>query len=62
MENDKVAARPQAAPVAVGVLLLLYGLGLFVMSDGEANPALVLLAAVLGLACIAWGLRGMFRR
>ena len=42
-------------PVAVGVLLLLYGLGLFLMSDGEAEPALILLAACLGAGAIAWG-------
>ena len=43
-------------PIAVGVLLCLYGLGLWLMSDGEANPALVLLAVALGAAAVAWGL------
>lgn len=48
--------KPYVPPIAVGVLLFLYGTGLWLMSGGEANPALVLLAFVLGAAAIAWGL------
>ena len=48
--------KPYVPPIAVGVLLFLYGVGLWLMSDGEANPALVLLAFALGAVAIAWGL------
>ena len=48
--------KPYVPPIAVGVLLFLYGIGLWLMSGGEANPALVLLAFVLGAAAVAWGL------
>ena len=41
--------------MAVGALLLLYGLGLWLMSDGDAEPALVLLAALLGATALGWG-------
>ena len=56
--ESKDMTRPTATwamPMAVGALLLLYGLGLWLMSEGEANPALVLLAAVAGVAALAWG-------
>ena len=56
--ESKETTRPAATwamPTAVGALLLLYGLGLWLMSEGEANPALVLLAAVAGVAALAWG-------
>ena len=57
MDNDKAVKRPLFGPIAVGVLVLLYGLGMFAMSGGEANPALLLLAVLVGAACIWWGFR-----
>lgn len=50
------AARPAATwamPMAVGALLLLYGLALLLMSE-DATPV-VLLVAVLGAAALGWG-------
>lgn len=58
MTDKSNANRPATAwalPMGVGVLLALYGLALFLMSDGEANPALVLAALVLGVAAFGWG-------
>ena len=58
MESKETTPKPTAAwamPMAVGALLLLYGLGLWLMSDGDAEPALVLLAALLGATALGWG-------
>ena len=57
MDDDKAVRRPLFGPVAVGALLLLYGLGMFLMSEGEASPALLLLVATLRATCIWWGFR-----
>lgn len=55
--TDKEAATPASAwalPMGVGVLFLLYGLGMFLMGDDDSAP-LVLLAALLGAASLGWG-------
>lgn len=51
-----------AAPMAVGVLLLLYAFATWLMSEGEANPAFVLLAVTLGVGALAWGYYAKARR
>lgn len=54
-KDSPTPATAWALPMAVGALLLLYGLALWLMSDGEANPALLLSAAALGVAALGWG-------
>lgn len=57
MEQTETHAKPAttwALPMGVGALVLLYGLALLLMGDGDA-PEVLLLIAVLGAAAIGWG-------
>lgn len=53
--DGKPAVATYAAPIAVGVLLVLYAVALLLMSGGEANPALVLLFGLLGVCAAGYG-------
>lgn len=58
MDQQQTQTKPQqqwAPPMAVGVLLLLYGFATWLMSEGEANPAILLIAGVLGVGALSWG-------
>lgn len=43
--------------LSVGILLLLVAAGMLLLPSVEANPAVVLLVALVGAGCILWGFR-----
>lgn len=43
--------------LSVGILLLLVAAGMQLLPSVEANPAVVLLVALVGAGCILWGFR-----
>lgn len=54
----KVApGRRRCGGLSVGVLLLLVAAGMLLMPSVEADPAVVLLVALIGAGCILWGFR-----
>lgn len=55
MGNNQKPDTSYLPPMGVGVLLLLYAVATWLMSDGEANPALIVLAGLLGVCALGWG-------